>query len=75
MEPRVNDKLSDQLRALVEQSPMTRYRISQLTGISQAVLCKFVQGERGISTESWDKLGECLGLRLVADDPTPKRSK
>lgn len=75
MKPKATERLSDQLRELIERAPMTRYRISKLTGISQAVLCKFVQGERGISTESWDRLGMCLGLRLVAEVSTKKSPK
>lgn len=66
------EKLSDQLRRLIEASPLSRYEISKRTGIDQAVLCKFVAGQRGISTGSWDKLAECLGLRLVGDDQPGK---
>jgi predicted transcriptional regulator len=69
------EKLSDQLRRLVEESPMSRYEISKRTGIAASTLCKLVQGERGVSTESWDKLGECLNLRLVADKPRAKKGK
>ena len=69
-----NEKLSNQLRQLIEESPMTRAEISKKTGIAQSTLCKLVQGERGISTESWDLLGECLNLRLVVDK-TQKKGK
>jgi transcriptional regulator with XRE-family HTH domain len=68
------EKLSDQLRRLIEASPMSRYEISKRTGIAQSTLCKLVQGERGISTESWDLLGECLDLRLVANDQPKSES-
>jgi len=55
---------------------MTRYEISKQTGIAQSTLSKLVNGERaGISTESWDKLGECLGLRLVAEKPRAKKGE
>ena len=60
--------LSDDLRQAVEQSDLTRYAIYKQTGIDQAVLSKFVWGERGMSLESIDKLCECLGLRLVSED-------
>ncbi len=66
-------RLSDQLRRIIEDTPMTRYRIGKLTGIDQAVLSKFVRGERGLSTDSWDRLGELLKLRLVAEDRPEKR--
>lgn len=68
MKKKQAEKLSDQLRRLIEESPLSRYEISRRTGIAQSTLCKLVQGERGISTDSWDLLGECLNLRLVADE-------
>jgi predicted transcriptional regulator len=72
MKAKQTEKLSDQLRRLIEKSPLSRYEISKRTGIAQSTLCKLVQGERGISTDSWDLLGECLNLRLVADKPETK---
>jgi len=73
MRNKQTEKLSDQLRRLIEESPMTRYEISKQTGIAQSTLCKLVQGERGISTDSWDLLGECLNLRLVVDESKAKK--
>jgi predicted transcriptional regulator len=73
MRNKQTEKLSDQLRRLIEESPMTRYEISKQTGIAQSTLCKLVQGERGISTDSWDLLGECLNLRLVVDESKTKK--
>jgi predicted transcriptional regulator len=75
MRNKQTEKLSDQLRRLIEESPMTRYEISKRTGIAQSTLCKLVQGERGISTDSWDLLGECLSLRLVVDESKAKKGK
>ena len=69
------DKLSDQLRRLIEESPLTRAEISRRTGIAESTLCKLVQGERGISTNSWDALGECLNLRLVVDKSKTKKGR
>jgi predicted transcriptional regulator len=73
MKEKRNEKLSDQLRRLIEESPMSRYEISKKTGIAQSTLCKLVQGERGVSTDSWDLLGECLNLRLVVDESKAKK--
>ena len=56
--------LSDQLRQLVADCGITRYRISQDTGIDQAVLEKFVNGKRGISLSTLDVLGEYLSLEI-----------
>ena len=55
---------SDQLRRAVRDSEMSRYAISKRTGIPQSTLCKFIQGERGLSFESTDKLMDVLDLTI-----------
>ena len=65
---------NEQLRRAVEQSDMTRYQISKRTGIAQSVLSRFAHHGAGLSMESVDRLCECLGLRLVAEEK-PKRKK
>ncbi len=60
-------KLSDQIRRALKESEMTRYRISKLSGIDQAVLSRFVHGEGGMTVESLDKLAEVLELRLTTN--------
>ena len=64
--------LTDQLREAIETSGKTRYAIAQETGVGQDTLCRFVKGERGVSMEAMDAIGECLGLRLVVDKPAKK---
>jgi hypothetical protein len=56
--------LSDQLRQAIRDSELTRYSISESTGIDQATLCRFLQGTRGMSLDSVDRLAECLGLEI-----------
>lgn len=58
-------KLTDQLRNAIKDSGLTRYRISKETGISEATLSKFHLGQRGLSMEALNALGECLQLTLV----------
>ena len=60
-------KLSDQFRAAIREADdagVTRYAISKATGIDQAVLSKFLSGERGMSLESLDKLAAFLKLEV-----------
>jgi len=57
--------LSDQLRAAVRNCGETRYAIAKATGIDQSTLSRFVNGERGLSMDAMDTLGEYLGLELV----------
>ena len=67
--------LIDQIRQAVEQSGMSRYAISKATGIDQAALSRFVYGERGLTAENLDKLGECLNLKIVVDEPLKAKGK
>ena len=60
-----SDKLTDQLRNAIDASGMTRYRISKETGSSEATLSKFYLGQRGLSMEALDALGECLQLTIA----------
>lgn len=58
--------VSDQLRKLIDECGLTRYRISQLTGIDQSTLSLFASGQRRLSLTAIDKLGELLDIELVA---------
>lgn len=66
-------KFSEQLRKAVEQAPVSRYAIHKATGIDQAVLSKFVHGERMLSMETVDVLCDYLGLKLVPEKKTEKK--
>jgi cyanate lyase len=57
--------LIDQIRQAVENSDLTRYAISKKTGIHQASLSRFVYGERGLSDDALNSLGELLNLEIV----------
>ena len=66
---------TDQLRQIVESCGMTRYQLAKESGIDETTLCRFVHGERCLSERNLDKLGEYLGLRIVADKPGKKKGK
>lgn len=59
-------KLSDQLREAIESAGVSRYSISKQTGVSETTLCRFVSGERGISVDAMDAIGQYLGLSIVS---------
>jgi len=61
-----HQKISDQLRQAVEAAEISRYAMSRRTGIAQSILSRFVNHGAGLSLENIDKLGECLGLRIVS---------
>lgn len=66
-------KLSDQIRKAIDASGLTKYRIAKETGIDKSALGKFYHGERGLSTEAMDALGEYLGLSIVMDQKKTRR--
>ena len=74
--------IEEQLRAMIHKlgtakpgrkkgkTPMTRYRLSKLSGVSQPQLIQFLKGDKTITLRSAAKLAEALGLEL-----RPKRKK
>jgi predicted transcriptional regulator len=60
----MEQSFSEQLRQAVRDSKMTRYRISCLSGIAESTLCKFIQGDRGLSLASIDRLMDVLNLEI-----------
>lgn len=64
--------LSDELRQAIADSGVSRYGIWQQTGIDQGSLSKFMDGERGLSMESIDKLAELLGLHICTASMKPR---
>ena len=59
--------LSDQLRDIIEGDRVTRYRLSKEAAVDASQLCRFVKGKGRLTTDSLDRIGEVLRLRLVQD--------
>jgi transcriptional regulator with XRE-family HTH domain len=55
----------EQLQQAITRSGETQYAIAQATGVSQSVLNRFINGERGISLETAAKLCQYLDLDLA----------
>jgi len=68
-------KMADQIRQVIDDSGLTRYRISKETGIDESALAKFYNGHRGLSMDALDRLSEYLGLRIVMDRKPKKKGK
>ncbi|MBI2826535.1 MAG: helix-turn-helix domain-containing protein [Planctomycetia bacterium] len=64
MTKRRTKSLTDQVRQAIDDSGLTRYRIAKETGLSEATLSKFYLGQRGLSMEALNALGECLELTI-----------
>ncbi len=65
----------DAFRHAIAESGKTRYRLWQETGISQAQLCEFLHGRRGMSMESLETLAEALGLEIVVRPAKRKKGR
>jgi transcriptional regulator with XRE-family HTH domain len=59
-------RLSDQVRAAVDASGMSRYRICQEIGLTQGAMSRFMSGKGGLSLAMLDRLAALLGLEIVA---------
>ena len=64
--------LSDQLRAAIDASGMSRYAICKAVGVDQAVMSRFMSGKGGLAQSTIDGIGELLGLWLVSDAERPR---
>ena len=67
------DKLSDQLRQIVEDCGLGQNEIARRAGVDKSALSRFVNGERGLSMKALDKVGKCLGLSFTTRGKFKKR--
>ena len=68
---RKRQKVSEQIRRLIDSSGMSRYEIAKQTGIDQSAISRFMTGERGLSMTALDTLGELLDLEVTMHGPRP----
>jgi hypothetical protein len=54
----------DQLRAAIEASGKTHYRIGKDAGVKPELVARFVRRERDIRGETFAKIAAALGLEL-----------
>ncbi len=59
---------SDQIRAAVRRSGVSRYRLSHEAGVDAASLCRFLQGD-GLTTTTLDALARVLRLSVEVKGP------
>lgn len=70
-----SDLLTGQLRQAIDDSGLSRYRISKETGIGEGSLAQFYNGRRGLSMDSLNALGEFLQLRIELGRKPEKKGK
>jgi ribosome-binding protein aMBF1 (putative translation factor) len=62
--PVVAVPLLEQLQQAVESSGMTRYAISQRSGVNQSILCRLVKGQRVPTAETSERIANLLGYTV-----------
>jgi transcriptional regulator with XRE-family HTH domain len=58
-------QLLDAIRRAVESSDKTRYRIARESGVSAGQLSRLVNGERGMTVDTIERLADYLGLQIT----------
>ena len=67
------ESLTNQLRRFLAESGRSLGEVSRATGLDTSALSRFVRGERGVSMQGLDALGDYLGLHLVKSRKKKKR--
>jgi plasmid maintenance system antidote protein VapI len=57
--------LSDEIRAAVDSSGMSRYAIAKALGIAESTMSRFMSQKGGLSMEYIDRLATLLDLHIV----------
>jgi plasmid maintenance system antidote protein VapI len=60
--------ISDQLRYFIEEGELSRYEIAKQSGVDASQLHRFVKGTGRLTTDSLDRVGKVLNLRIVIDE-------
>lgn len=62
---KLQPSIQQQLIAAIEESPLSQNELAKQAGIAQPHLNAFVNGKRGLSLDSINKLCHVLQLKLV----------
>ncbi len=60
-----HESLSEQLRRIIRSEPSC-YELAERAGVSRSTLTRFLKGERGLTTDTLDRLATVLKLRVTA---------
>ena len=64
---------SDTLKEIIRARGLTAYALAKMSGASVDPIQRFLNGERGLSVATFDKLAEALGLDLVERKTTRRK--
>jgi transcriptional regulator with XRE-family HTH domain len=69
-----SQSLADQLRAAIDASGKTRYRLAQECEIDESALAKFYHGTRSFPINRLERLAEVLGYEITLREIGQKRA-
>jgi transcriptional regulator with XRE-family HTH domain len=78
MKTKPKPTLTETLKAAIERSGASRYRIAQEAGVLQTSISRFMSGETSLRLDMADRLAAYLGLYLATNpdvappEPTPE---
>ena len=75
MERQKHKSLAEELRKAIRDTGRSRYAISRATGVSEAVLSRFMAGKFNLSLANAERIAGFLGLRLVQDRKPHKKER
>ena len=62
-------EFSESIVAAILGSGLSRYRIAKVSGVNESNINRFVSGERGMTTDSLDKIARVLRLKVQCLGP------
>lgn len=66
-------QLTDAIRKAVNASGETPYAIAKGAGVNRSQLSRLLSGERGLNSETIEKLADYLGLRITIEPKAKTR--
>lgn len=68
-------QLTKAIAAAVKASDQTPYAIAKGAGVARSQLSRLLSGERGLNTETIERLADYLGLRIVIESKATTKGK
>jgi transcriptional regulator with XRE-family HTH domain len=65
-------KILDTIRKEIARGKKSRYAIAREIGISEGHLSRLMDGTKGLSIDTLERVADCLGLKITIE---PKRKK
>jgi len=67
--------VSYQLAEIIESRDLTPYAVARAAGVDPGVVSRFLNGKRGMTLDTLDKIAAALKLRLVEPARAPGRAR